>query len=166
MDHTSQLIAQLAQQLGEALKSRQYRLATAESCTGGMVSAAITEIAGSSDWFDRGFVTYSNSAKMDMLGVAQKTLETYGAVSEQTAEEMALGALKNSKAQLACSITGIAGPSGGSPEKPVGTVCFAWAGANFPLIKQTHHFTGDRQAVRQQSVITALQALLSLATQY
>lgn len=163
MDNISQLIPKLAQQLGEALKSSNYMLATAESCTGGLVSGAVTEIAGSSDWFDRGFITYSNNAKMEMLLVREETIKKHGAVSEQTAAEMALGALKNSNAQIACSITGVAGPTGGTPEKPVGTVCFAWAGKNFSTITQTHHFVGERHTIRQQSVVTAFKTLISLA---
>jgi len=149
----------LATTLGLALKQRGYLLTLAESCTGGMAAQAITSIAGSSDWFDRGFVTYSNAAKIEMLNVASTTLETYGAVSEQTATEMAIGALKNSHAQIAGSITGIAGPSGGSVEKPVGTVCFALVGTHLPIFTCTQRFTGDRTAIRQQATAFMLTKL-------
>jgi len=155
MDHHSALAAAL----GLALKQRGYLLTLAESCTGGMAAEAITSIAGSSDWFDRGFVTYSNAAKIEMLNVSNTTLETYGAVSEQTAAEMAMGALKNSHAQVAGSITGIAGPSGGSVEKPVGTVCFALVGTHLPMFTCTQRFAGDRTAVRQQATAFILAAL-------
>jgi len=155
MDHHSALAAAL----GLALKQRGYLLTLAESCTGGMAAQAITSIAGSSDWFDRGFVTYSNAAKIEMLNVSNSTLETYGAVSEQTAAEMAMGALKNSHAQVAGSITGIAGPSGGSVEKPVGTVCFALVGTYLPMFTCTQRFAGDRTAVRQQATAFILAAL-------
>jgi len=155
MDHH----ASLATALGLALKQRDYMLTLAESCTGGMAAQAITSVAGSSDWFDRGFVTYSNAAKIEMLNVSAATLETYGAVSEQTAAEMAIGALKNSHAQIAGSITGVAGPSGGSAEKPVGTVCFAWLGTNLPMSTCTQVFTGDRTAIRQQATAFLLKAL-------
>lgn len=153
-----------AAQLGAALKQRGLMLALAESCTGGMVAEAITSIAGSSAWFDRGFVTYSNVAKVDMLGVSRKTLEAFGAVSEQTAAEMATGALKNSTAQIAGSITGIAGPDGGTAEKPVGTVCFAWIAENQPLSTCTQHFSGDRNNVRQQAAMFMMTGLLERLT--
>lgn len=155
MDHH----ANLASTLGLALKQHGYVLTLAESCTGGMAAQAITSIAGSSDWFDRGFVTYSNAAKIEMLNVSANTLDTYGAVSEQTAAEMAIGALKNSHAQIAGSITGIAGPTGGSENKPVGTVCFAWVGTQLPMFTYTQLFTGDRTAVRQQATAFLLEKL-------
>jgi nicotinamide-nucleotide amidase len=158
--HANLTIADAATQLGLALKARGFMLAMAESCTGGMVAEAITSIAGSSVSFDRGFVSYSNAAKIDMLDVSSKTLEEFGAVSEQTATEMALGALMHSEAQIAGSITGIAGPDGGSPEKPVGTVCFAWAGKNLPVSACTHWFDGDRNTVRQQAAIFMMAGLL------
>jgi len=158
--HTNLTISDAAVQLGQALKARGFKLAMAESCTGGMVAEAVTSIAGSSAWFDRGFVTYSNAAKTDMLGVAAETIETFGAVSEQTAAEMASGALKNSIAQIAGSITGIAGPDGGSIEKPVGTVCFAWAGNHLPVTTCTHRFHGDRNAIRQQAAIFMMAGLI------
>ena len=144
-------LTHLANELGAALKARGYKLALAESCTGGMVSQAITSVAGSSAWFDRGFVTYSNQSKIDMLGVTIKTLEQFGAVSEETALEMVLGCLKNSQAQLAGSITGIAGPDGGSNSKPLGTICFAWAELNMQPITVTKKFDGNREEIRQQA---------------
>jgi nicotinamide-nucleotide amidase len=158
--HANLTISDAAAQLGQALKARGFMLAVAESCTGGMVAEAITSIAGSSAWFDRGFVSYSNAAKIDMLDVSSATLEKFGAVSEQTAAEMAIGALKNSAAQIAGSITGIAGPDGGSPEKPVGTVCFAWAGNNLPVSSCTHWFDGNRDSVRKQAAIFMMAGLI------
>lgn len=156
----SQLVA-LAATLGQQLLSRGYRLATAESCTGGMVAAAVTEIAGSSAWFERGFVTYSNASKIELLAVAPASLDAHGAVSVATAEEMAQGALTHSAADWAISITGIAGPGGGSPGKPVGTVCFAWCQRGQVPSSETRHFDGDRAAVRQQAASHALQGLLA-----
>ena len=155
-------LIKLSMQLGQALKEKNLTLALAESCTGGLASAAITDIAGSSAWFDRGFVTYTNAAKQSMLNVSEKTLIQYGAVSEKTAEEMAIGALKNSLADIAGSITGIAGPTGGSIDKPVGTVCFAYALKNGYVRTTTKHFTGDRQQIRHQSVIQLLNGLIDL----
>jgi nicotinamide-nucleotide amidase len=150
----------LAIELGSVLKDRNLTLALAESCTGGLVAAKITDIAGSSAWFDRGFVTYSNESKIEMLGVRAETLEKYGAVSEQVATVMAHGALKNSHAQVAGSITGIAGPDGGSKEKPVGTVCFAWVGTKLPLSTTTKRFFGNREEVRQQAAIAMMAGLI------
>jgi nicotinamide-nucleotide amidase len=150
----------LAAELGALLFARGEWLAAAESCTGGWLAQSVTAIAGSSAWFDRGFVTYSNEAKMDMLGVPATTLERHGAVSEATARAMAQGALTHSRANWTVAITGVAGPSGGSPEKPVGTVCFAWAAKDGGCEAQTCHFSGDRTAVRQQSVRHALLGLL------
>lgn len=155
-------IETLAAQVGAALQERGLKLATAESCTGGWVSQALTSIAGSSAWFERGFVTYSNDAKEDMLGLPGVTLRDYGAVSKETAGEMAAGALIHSRADVALSITGIAGPSGGSPDKPVGTVCLAWClYGSVPVIVQ-EQFNGDRQAVRRQAVVRSLEGLLTL----
>lgn len=151
----------LAAELGAALKARGYILALAESCTGGMVAQAITSISGSSAWFDRGFITYSNQAKTDMLGVSSETLEAYGAVSEQIALEMANGALKNSLAQITGSITGIAGPDGGTPKKPVGTVCFAWAKTNKQTLTITKYFYGNRQEIREQAAIELMTGLVN-----
>jgi nicotinamide-nucleotide amidase len=154
-------IEALATKLGAALKAQGKMLTLAESCTGGMVAAAITSVAGSSVWLDRGFVTYSNAAKIEMLGVSANTVQEYGAVSENTAAEMAQGALSHSAAQLSASITGIAGPDGGSPQKPVGMVCFAWLGSTIALQTSTQLFQGNRQQVRQQSAIYILTELLN-----
>ncbi|MDA0149995.1 nicotinamide-nucleotide amidase [Vibrio sp. LaRot3] len=146
----------LSQQVGESLLRNRQVLTTAESCTGGGVATAMTDIAGSSAWFDRAFVTYSNEAKMEMLGVKFTTLEEHGAVSEATVVEMVNGALENSNATIAASISGIAGPGGGSDEKPVGTVCFAFADKSGWLHVATQHFDGDRASVRQQAVAFVL----------
>jgi len=151
----------LAGEVGAALKQRGWMLALAESCTGGMAAQFVTAIPGSSGWFERGFVTYSNAAKMQMLGVSLFTLDKHGAVSLETAREMALGALKNSRAQIAAAITGIAGPDGGTQQKPVGTVCFAWVNMN-QVTTSIEHFAGDRTAVRRQAVNHCLQRLLQL----
>lgn len=150
----------LAATVGEALQRRGLLLATAESCTGGGVAQAVTAVAGSSQWFDRGFVTYSNAAKSEMLGVRAATLATHGAVSEATVGEMVAGALAHSGAQVALAITGIAGPGGGSPHKPVGTVWLAWGGVQRPSRVRCARFDGDREAVRRQAVAAALQGLL------
>jgi len=150
----------LAALAGERLKARGLKLVTAESCTGGWVAQAVTAIAGSSDWFERGFVTYSNEAKREMLGVRAETLERAGAVSEATALEMARGALAASRAQVAVSVTGVAGPAGGTALKPVGMVCFGWALAGGGAEAATRHFPGDRGEVRRQSVLCALQGVL------
>ncbi len=153
-------VQRLAAAVGVALARDGARLALAESCTGGLVAAAITDVAGSSAWFDRGFVTYSNAAKADLLGVTAATLQREGAVSEATAREMATGALAHSAADWAVAVTGIAGPGGGSATKPVGTVCFAWVRRGAPAGAATRHFPGDRAAVRAASVAAALQGLL------
>ncbi|KJY75026.1 damage-inducible protein CinA [Vibrio coralliilyticus] len=152
-------LQKLSQKLGEHLNHHNLILTTAESCTGGGVSAAITDIAGSSAWFDRAFITYSNEAKMEMLGVAEPTLVSHGAVSEETVIEMVQGAIEHSSASIGVSISGIAGPGGGSTEKPVGTVCFAWADENSWLKVATYHFDGDRAEVRQQAVEVAMKVL-------
>ena len=151
--------------LGSTLKGRKLTLALAESCTGGMVAQMITSIAGSSAWFDRGFVTYSNAAKVEMLEVSTTTLSQFGAVSEQTAIEMATGALKHSHADVAASITGIAGPEGGSVEKPVGTVSFAWIGKSWAVRSTTQHFNGNREEIRQQAAIYIMTALIDQLNQ-
>ena len=158
-------LEQLAMDVGRALKSTGLNLVTAESCTGGWVGEAVTAIAGSSDWFDRGFITYSNAAKREVLGVAAATLNQHGAVSEETAREMALGALKHSRAQISVAITGVAGPGGGSADTPVGTVCFAWAKNDAALCSERHLLEGDRTEVRRQSVVIALRGILSLSSQ-
>ena len=159
---SSDTLFTLAQLTGEKLKAQGAMLATAESCTGGWVAQAVTAIAGSSDWFDRGFVSYSNAAKQEMLGVSAGTLGRHGAVSEQTAREMAAGALAHSRAQVALAIAGVAGPGGGSPDKPVGMVCFAWARKGAEPVAKTRQFKGDRESVRRQSVRAALRGLLDL----
>ena len=146
--------------LADLLRTRGWRLAAAESCTGGLIAAACTELAGSSDWFERGFVTYSNAAKTELLGVPAALIEAHGAVSEPVARAMAQGALAHSAAQLALSVTGIAGPGGGSSAKPVGTVWFGWA---LPgrVWTDCRRFDGDRAAVRQASVAHALGTLVA-----
>ena len=159
---SSDTLTALATLVGAKLKAQGVMLATAESCTGGWVAQAVTAISGSSDWFERGFVTYSDAAKQEMLGVSARTLAEHGAVSEPTAREMAAGALVHSRAQVALAITGVAGPSGGSPEKPVGMVCFGWAVKDGALNAETRRFKGDRESVRRQSVIAALQGVLEL----
>ena len=137
-------------------------LVTAESCTGGWVGEAVTMVPGSSDWYDRGFITYTYISKREMLGVKDKTLGQHGAVSEQTVKEMAVGALAHSHAQVAVAVSGTAGPAGGTLDKPVGTVCLAWALRNGEPVSETLHFAGDREAVRKQSVERALVGLLEL----
>ncbi len=164
MDVSQAELEGLAAELGTALMRRGWMLATAESCTGGWAAQALTAVAGSSSWFERGFVTYSNEAKSEMLGVRADILAQYGAVSEETAREMAAGALARGRAQAALAITGIAGPSGGSPGKPVGTVCFAWARAGAETLVERRCFPGDRRQVRAQSVALALRKMLSLVT--
>jgi nicotinamide-nucleotide amidase len=154
-------VNELARKLGEALKAKGLKLATAESCTGGWVAMALTAIPGSSDWFERGYVSYSNAAKREDLGVAEETLRQHGAVSEEVAREMAAGAIRRARAQVALAITGVAGPAGGSAEKPVGLVCFAWVHGS-KMASQTRRFDGDRESVRRQSVLHALERVLEL----
>lgn len=149
----------LASALGRAALKRSARIATAESCTGGLVAAALTAVAGSSEWFDRGFVTYSDQAKADLLAVPPGTLARFGAVSKETALAMAQGALRHGGAQWSVAVTGIAGPGGGTPDKPVGTVCFAWTGPDAAEALRTL-LDGDRAGVRRESVRIALQGLL------
>jgi len=151
-------IGSAVRSLAETLLGRQWMLATAESCTGGMVAAACTDLAGSSAWFERGFVTYSNAAKTQMLGVDAQLIATHGAVSEPVARAMAQGALQHSGAQLALAITGVAGPGGGTDAKPVGMVWFAFAGP-WGVHSAVQHFTGDRAAVRQAAALHALQQM-------
>ena len=153
-------IGALAARLGALAIARGAVLATAESCTGGLVAGAITAVAGSSAWFDRGFVTYSNAAKTALLGVPAAVIERDGAVSEATAQSMAAGALAGSDATLAVAVTGIAGPGGGTAAKPVGTVCFAWAVRDGAVETATLHFRGNRAAVRRASVAAALAGLV------
>lgn len=162
---TAQRILQLAEAVGDALAARGLSLATAESCTAGGVAYAVTEVAGSSGWFDRGFVTYSNAAKRQVLGVNADDLRAHGAVSEPVAQAMARGALVASDAQVAVGITGIAGPSGGSDAKPVGLVCFGWAlrrRGELRMRTATEHFSGDRASVRSHAIIAALEGLLRM----
>lgn len=152
----------IAAELGHRLQAAQLMLATAESCTGGWVSKVVTDIPGSSSWFDRGFVTYSNGAKQDMLGVSATKLDAHGAVSEEVALQMAKGALEHSLAGAAVAVTGLAGPDGGTEDKPVGTVCFAWAIDGRESLTQRVQFAGNREEVRHQSVRLALERLLEL----
>ena len=150
----------LAIEVGRQLSQRGWMLATAESCTGGMISAAVTAIAGSSAWFERGFVTYSYAAKSESLGVPAAMITTLGAVSEAVAGAMAEGALAHSHADAAVAVTGIAGPGGGAPDKPVGMVCFGWAFCGHPAATSTRQFAGDRASIRAQTVRHALEGLL------
>ncbi|MGH8660585.1 MAG: CinA family protein [Burkholderiales bacterium] len=154
------VLYKLAEEVGAALKARGLMLASAESCTGGWVSEAVTMVPGSSDWFERGFVTYTYISKREMLGVKEATLEKRGAVSEEVVREMAEGALARSHAQVAVAVSGVAGPSGGTPDKPVGTVCFAWAMKDGKPRTESKRFPGDREAVRRQSVQHALEGVL------
>lgn len=153
MDDT---IPQLAETLGQQLKTRGLQLALAESCTGGGIAQAVTDIAGCSDWFDRGFVTYSNASKSELLGVSPDTLARFGAVSRETALAMVAGALNRSVADLAIAVTGIAGPDGGTPAKPVGTVFIAWQRRGEDGCCLKCQFDGDRHAVREQTIQHAL----------
>src|SRR3954469_25937429 len=157
---SADVLEPLAARLAAALAARRAKLSTAESCTGGWVAQCITSVPGSSDWYDRGFVTYSNASKEELLGVRHATLEARGAVSEETAREMAEGALERSDAALAVAVTGVAGPGGGTPAKPVGTVCFSWAERGGAPRSATRSFPGDRESVRRQSVIAALEGVL------
>jgi nicotinamide-nucleotide amidase len=150
---------ELAQQLGQLLNSKGKKIATAESCTGGWIAQMITEVSGSSAWFDRGFVTYSNAAKMQMLGVKPETLDKFGAVSVQTATEMVTGTLAHSDADCAIAVTGIAGPDGGTAEKPVGTVFIAWADKNKDVKVVQKKLMGNRHQIRRQTVKIALEGL-------
>ena len=152
----------LAENLGQHLQALGLRLVLAESCTGGGIAQAVTDVSGSSAWFDRGFVTYSNAAKIEMLGVQQSTIEEYGAVSEATALEMVSGALRYSHAELAFAVTGIAGPEGGSAAKPVGTVFIAWQLRNQGAHCVKKLFAGDRISVRQQVIVYCLQQALDV----
>ena len=152
----------LAIKVGVVLKERKLFIVTAESCTGGLLAATLTDIPGSSEYFDRGFITYSNSAKQEVLGVSPVTLGKFGAVSQQVAKEMASGSLKNSHAQIAVAITGIAGPSGGTENKRVGSVCIAWVDSGSPAEAVTLHFNGNRVSVRIQAVRCALEGLIHI----
>ena len=154
-------VAELVAALAERLQSKNWQMATAESCTGGAIAAACTDLAGSSNWFERGFVTYSNAAKTDLLGVDAALIARHGAVSEPVARAMARGAVAHSRAQVALAVTGVAGPGGGSAEKPVGTVWFGWA-TPAGVVTEMRHFDGDRAAVRHAAARHALARLLAL----
>lgn len=158
MNNLSDLILDIATRLQE----RQWLLVTAESCTGGLVSAALTEVPGSSLWFERGFITYSNAAKQELLDVPSSLLRQYGAVSEEVAAAMAQGALTHSKGHLSLSVTGIAGPDGGTPAKPVGTVCFGWVGQGISVQTCRKQFTGTRQDIRMAACYEALAGIKNL----
>ena len=152
-------IARAAQKLADTLIKQKLMVVTAESCTGGGIAQALTEIPGSSRWFERGFVSYSNDAKQDLLGVAAATLDAHGAVSEETALEMARGAISRSHGHISVAVTGIAGPDGGSQQKPVGTVWIAWGQKLGYAEARCFHFEGDRHAVRQQTILAAIEGL-------
>lgn len=153
---------QLAGELGEILRARGWMLATAESCTGGWVGQLVTALPGSSQWYERGFITYANAAKIEMLGVPAATLDEHGAVSEQAASAMAAGALAHSHAQAALAISGIAGPGGGTRQKPVGLVCYGWALADGTVMSSTCRLDGDREEIRSRAVAAALRGLIEL----
>ncbi|NOX42345.1 MAG: CinA family protein [Gammaproteobacteria bacterium] len=155
-------LKKLAEEAGAVLKKNALVLSTAESCTGGWIAKVVTDVPGSSGWFDRGFVTYTNQAKQEMLAVKPETLLSFGAVSEQTVQEMAEGALALSNAQVSLAVSGVAGPSGGTDEKPVGMVCFAWSGSFFGLLSNTQFLDGDREQIRRQAVEHALTGLLGV----
>ncbi len=155
-------LQQLAGELGGRMQARGWMLATAESCTGGWVGQLITAIPGSSLWYERGFITYANAAKVEMLDVPEDTLAAFGAVSEETASAMAAGALAHSHAQAALAISGIAGPGGGTPQKPVGLVCYGWALADGTVMSSTCRLDGDREEIRSRAVAAALRGLIDL----
>jgi nicotinamide-nucleotide amidase len=153
---------QLAAELGDKLRARDWMLATAESCTGGWVGQLLTSLPGSSHWYERGFITYANAAKIEMLGVPAETIDEHGAVSEQTASAMAAGALKHSHAQASLAISGIAGPGGGTPQKPVGLVCYGWALADGTVMSSTCRLDGNREEIRSRAVAASLRGLIDL----
>jgi nicotinamide-nucleotide amidase len=153
---------QLASELGDKLMNRGWMLATAESCTGGWAGQLITALPGCSNWYERGFITYANAAKIEMLGVSTETLAMHGAVSEETASAMAAGALAHSHAQAALAISGIAGPGGGTPQKPVGLVCYGWALAGGTVMSSTCRLDGDREEIRSRAVAASLRGLIDL----
>lgn len=162
MRPTDAELYQLAVEVGQVLHQRGIRLATAESCTGGWVGMVVTAVPGSSAWYDRGFITYTNDAKHTQLGVAMATMDSAGAVSEATVREMAAGVLQHSLADIALSISGIAGPSGGTPQKPVGTVCIGWAMRDGTTLQTTCRLDGDREEVRARAVAAALRGVIEL----
>lgn len=159
LNNIDQAIAKDVESLAAALKSRGWMLVTAESCTGGLIAGACTDLAGSSEWFERGLVTYSNEAKTDLLGVPAHMIATHGAVSEEVVRAMAEGALSRSRAHIAVAVTGVAGPGGGSPSKPVGTVWMGIALHERPVSATLLQFKGDRATIRQQTVACAVRAL-------
>lgn len=161
MSPGDETLAQLARDAGRALADAGLRVVSAESCTGGWIAKLFTDLAGSSGWFERGFVTYSNEAKTELLGVPPELIREHGAVSGPTVRAMAEGALRHSRADLAVAVSGVAGPGGGSPAKPVGTVWLAWAGAGGATDAVCMHFDGDRDAVRRQAVAAALKGVLT-----
>ena len=160
MTELSESAEVFSKQLAHQLLQKGYRLVVAESCTGGWLAKVLTDLPGSSEWFDRGYVSYSNQAKQSMLGVCQQTLDRFGAVSPEIVREMTQGALRQSGAEVAVAISGIAGPGGGSEEKPVGSVCFSWQISGCEPLVELCHFDGDRERVRWQSVIHALEKLI------
>jgi len=160
MKQDDEYLQRLARELGSVLSANEWWFASAESCTGGWIAKVVTDIAGSSGWFDRGFVTYSNEAKQDMLGVAAETLAAHGAVSEPVVRAMAQGACARSRARVAVAVSGVAGPGGGSADKPVGTVWFAWALPSGEILSERRVLPGDRESVRRQTVAHALEKLL------
>jgi nicotinamide-nucleotide amidase len=160
MRHDDEALSMLATALAAELKMLGRRLVAAESCTGGWIAKVCTDLPGSSQWFERGLVTYSNEAKTDLLGVRPGDLNRFGAVSEEVAAAMARGAVERGRGDLAVSVSGIAGPDGGAPDKPVGTVCFGWALPGDVVETEIHHFDGDREEIRRASVARALEGLL------
>lgn len=153
-------LLQLSLRVGAALSARGLHLATAESCTGGWIAEIVTAVSGSSGWFECGFVTYSNASKQNLLGVPETTLQAHGAVSAETVAAMVAGALARSGAELALAVSGVAGPTGGTPEKPVGTVCFGWGRQGEAGATEIRRFSGDREAIRRQAAVHALTGLL------
>ena len=160
MRHDDEALSMLATALAAEMKNHGHRLVTAESCTGGWIAKVCTDLRGSSEWFERGLVSYSNEAKSELLGVRASDIHRFGAVSEEVAAAMARGAVEQSHADVAVSVSGIAGPDGGTPDKPVGTVCFGWALPGDKVETEMHRFNGDRDEVRRASVAVSLQGLL------
>ena len=161
--HMDLHLYKLSQNVGKLLLATSTFLVTAESCTGGWIGEAITMVPGSSAWYERGFITYTNAAKREMLDVNANTLETFGAVSEETVLEMVAGALAHSTAHIAAAVSGVAGPGGGTAAKPVGMICLAWARRGREAVAETRQFTGDRESIRRQSVERALEGVLQIA---
>jgi nicotinamide-nucleotide amidase len=153
---------ELINTIAKQSKSKNLKLVTAESCTGGGIAYQLTSVPGSSEWFERGFVTYSNESKKELLHVPDMIINNFGAVSEETAQAMAEGALRNSHADIAMSVTGVAGPDGGTEEKPVGTVCFGLATKSGTIATKTQYFTGNRASIREQSIVYSLESLIDL----